>query len=71
MLKLLENENTENININTKGLYLSQEQIDILKSYNINYMNFFYTIISTIIYTVIVLKFLLTKFKSEKVLFQS
>jgi uncharacterized protein YehS (DUF1456 family) len=25
--------------VNTKGLYLSQEQIDILKSYNINYMN--------------------------------
>ena len=42
-----------------------------LYSNNINYMNFFYTIISTIIYTVIVLKFLLTKFKSEKVLFQS
>lgn len=42
-----------------------------LYSNNINYMNLLYTIISTIIYTVIVLKFLLTKFKSEKVLFQS
>ena len=42
-----------------------------LYSNNINYMNLLYTIISTIIYTVIILKFLLTKFKSEKVLFQS
>lgn len=42
-----------------------------LYSNNINYMNLLYTIVSTIIYTVIVLKFLLTKFKSEKVLFQS
>lgn len=42
-----------------------------LYSNNINYMNLLYTIISTIVYTVIVLKFLLTKFKSEKVLFQS
>ena len=25
--------------INNKGLYLSQEQIEILESYNINYMN--------------------------------
>ena len=42
-----------------------------LYSNNINYMNLLYTIISTIIYTVIILKFILTKFKSEKVLFQS
>ena len=42
-----------------------------LYSNNINYINLLYTIISTIIYTVIILKFLLTKFKSEKVLFQS
>ena len=42
-----------------------------LYSKNINYMNFFFTIISSIIYTVIILKFLLVKFKSEKVLFQS
>lgn len=42
-----------------------------LYSNNINYMNLLYTIISTIIYTIIILKFLLTKFKSEKVLFQS